>query len=161
LEKISTRKSRFKTTKQNLAKETLNKDLAVCIFSCFAFLAPYNYYALPNRCLSSPDSEEILFPGGCFNLFQLVRQSTCLRITNSCVQRSPSIVLLKKTSGASAIAFIKRGNSEDIRFDAGDTAENISNRYQSLTTGVGTGSSEHQAMKYFVLMLKLLLSLEF
>jgi len=64
-------------------------------------------------------------------------------------------VLLKKASGASSIAFIKQGNSEDFRFDAADRATNIS------TTGGGTGSSGHQAIKYLVLMLQLLLSLEF
>jgi len=56
-------------------------------------------------------------------------------------------VLLKKASGGTAIAFIKKRNSEDVRFDAGDTATNIS------TTGGATGTPGHQAIKYFSLIL--------
>jgi len=51
LEKVWTRKYRSKTAKQRLAKQMLNKDLAICVYSCFAVPDPFSYFERFNFCV--------------------------------------------------------------------------------------------------------------
>ena len=46
--------------KKIVIKQALNKDLAVCIYSCFAVVSHCNCHAIYNFCLPRPDTLEIL-----------------------------------------------------------------------------------------------------
>ena len=72
------------TSQQNrFGKQTPNKDLVVCIYSCFVVLATFPYFQLFNTFIWYPDTVEILSPSDRCKLLQLFCESSCLRIKNT------------------------------------------------------------------------------